>query len=123
MQINYKGHGIEMTDALKEYSVKKLQKIEHFFHNVQKIDIELEYSKIREVAKSQIAKVTVWASGTKLHAIEETSDMYAAIDLVVDKIDHQIKKFKEKMVHEKRRESSKEKHNIIESLDQEQTAE
>ena len=70
MQINYKGHGIEMTQALKDYSVKKLQKIEHFFHNIQKIDIELEFSKIREAAKSQIAKVTVWASGTKLHAFE-----------------------------------------------------
>ncbi|MFA5098166.1 MAG: ribosome-associated translation inhibitor RaiA [Candidatus Margulisiibacteriota bacterium] len=123
MQINYKGHGLEMTDALKDYAVKKLQKIEHFFHNVQQIDIELEFSKIREAAKNQIAKVTVWASGTKLHAIEETGDMYASIDLVVDKIDHQIKKFKEKLVHEKRRESSKEKHHIIENLDREQPAE
>lgn len=123
MQITYKGHGLEMTEALKDYSVKKLQKIEHFFHNIQKIDIELEFSKIRETAKNQIAKVTVWASGTKLHAVEETGDMYAAIDLVVDKIDHQIKKYKEKLVHEKRRESSKEKHHIIESLDQEQAAE
>ena len=113
MQINMQGKNIELTDALKEYAQKKLNKVEHFFHNIQKIDIELEVDKIKEEAQRQIAKVSVFASGTVLHATEATGDMYASIDLIVDKIDHQIKKFKEKLIQERRRDSAKDKHNII----------
>jgi len=119
MQINITSKGTELTAALKEYAEKKLQKIEHFFHNIQKIEIELDVNKIKEEAERQIAKVTVWASGTKLHATESTDNMYASIDLIIDKIDQQIKKFKDKLIHEKRRESAKTKQilhdNIIRS--------
>ena len=112
MQINIQAKGTELTAALKEYAEKKLQKFEHFFSNIQKVDIELEVDKIKEEAERQMAKVTVFASGTILHATEATENMYSSIDLIIDKIDTQIKKYKEKLVHEKRRESSKAKHHI-----------
>lgn len=112
MQINIQGKGLELTDALKEYAQKKLSKIEHFFHNIQQIDIELEVNKIKEETQRQIAKVSVFASGTVLHASEATDNMYASIDLIIDKIDQQIKKFKDKLIHEKRREMAKAKHEI-----------
>lgn len=115
MQINIQAKGTELTGALKEYAEKKLQKIEHFFHNIQKIEIELEVNKIKEDAQRQMAKVTVWASGTAIHAKEATDNMYASIDMIIDKVDNQIKKYKEKLVHEKRRHSAKEKHLIHES--------
>jgi len=112
MQINIQGKGIELTQALKEYAEKKLQKVEHFFNNIQKVEIELEVDKIKEDAKKQIAKVTVWAQGTAIHATEATQSMYSSIDLIMDKLDQQIKKFKDKMVHERRREAAKSKHEI-----------
>lgn len=116
MQINIRGKGIELTEALKGYAQKKLQKVEHFFHNIQQIDIELEVDKIKEDIESQIAKATVWMSGKIVHATEASADMYASIDLLIDKLDKQVKKFKEKIVQEKRRESSKEKYMLHESL-------
>lgn len=116
MQINITGRGIELTEALKDYAQKKLHKVEHFFHNIQQIDIELEVDKIKEQAESQVAKATVWMSGKAAHATEASADMYASIDLLIDKLDKQVKKFKEKIVQEKRRESSKEKHILHESL-------
>ncbi len=112
MQINIQGKGIELTDALKEYATKKLGKIEHFFHNIQTIDIELEVNKLKEEAQRQIAKVTVAASGAVMHATESSADLYSSIDTVIDKIDHQIIKFKEKLVHERRRDSAKAKQEL-----------
>ncbi|MCX5749305.1 MAG: ribosome-associated translation inhibitor RaiA [Candidatus Saganbacteria bacterium] len=109
MQINISSKGTELSSALKDYAEKKLTKIEHFFHNIQKIEIELDVNKIKEETERQIAKVTVWASGTKLHATESSDNMYASIDMIIDKIDQQIKKFKDKLIHEKRRESAKTK--------------
>ncbi|MFA5104455.1 MAG: ribosome-associated translation inhibitor RaiA [Candidatus Margulisiibacteriota bacterium] len=116
MEINIRGKGIELTEALKDYAQKKIHKVEHFFHNIQQIDIELEVDKIREQVESQVAKATVWMSGKAVHASEASSDMYAAIDLLIDKLDKQVKKFKEKIIQEKRRESAKEKHILHENL-------
>lgn len=109
MQIKISGKGIEMTEALKQYVEKKIEKIEHFFNNIQEIHVELEVDKIREETKRQVAKATVWASGITLHATEAASSMYASIDMIIDNLDSQIKKFKDKLIHEKRRNSAKEK--------------
>ncbi len=117
MQLNIRGKGIELTESLKDYAQKKIHKVEHFFHNIQQIDIELEVDKIKEQVESQVAKATVWMSGKIVHATEASADMYASIDLLIDKLDKQVKKFKEKIVQEKRRESSKEKHILHEILD------
>lgn len=116
MQIKVKAKGLEITNALRDYVEKKMEKIEHFFHNIQKLEIELEIDKIKETSKSQVAKATVWASGVKLHATEATNNMYASIDLIIDKLDNQIKKFHDKLIFKKRRESAKEKHKIIENI-------
>jgi putative sigma-54 modulation protein len=116
MQVNIRGKGIDLTEALKDYAQKKIHKVEHFFHNIQQIDIELEVDKIKEQVESQVAKATVWMSGKIVHATEASGDMYASIDLLIDKLDKQVKRFKEKIVQEKRRESSKEKHILHESL-------
>jgi putative sigma-54 modulation protein len=110
MQINVQGKGMELTNALRDYAIKKLNKIEHFFHNIQKVEIELEVNKIKEESKRQIARVTVWASGTAIHATEASGDMYASIDMIIDKLDHQMKKYKEKLIDERRRSSSKTKY-------------
>lgn len=109
MQIKISAKGTEMTEALKQYVEKKIEKIEHFFNNIQEIHVELEVDKIREEAKRQVAKATVWASGAKLHATEATASLYSSIDLIIDNLDGQIKKFKDKLIHEKRRNSAKEK--------------
>ncbi len=119
MKINIRGRGIELTEALKEYAQKKIQKAEHFFQNIQQIDIELEVDKIKEQINSQVAKATVWLSGKVLHASEATENMYSSIDLLIEKIDKQIKKFKEKITEEKRREFVKEK-NLLHKLNEEE---
>ncbi len=115
MEIIIQGKGIELTEALKEYAKKKLSRIEHFFSHIDTLEIELEVNKTKDEAQSQIAKATVVAAGKPIHATEASQDMYASIDMLVDTLDVQIKKLKDKLIHEKRRDSAKEKQ-ILHSL-------
>lgn len=107
MKIIVQAHGMELTDALREYAEKKVHKVESFFGNIQKAEITLDWRKIENKDRSHVAEVTVWASGKVLRASEGAMDMYAAIDLTMDKMDRQIEKYKEKLKHENRRYSEK----------------
>jgi putative sigma-54 modulation protein len=108
MQINIQGHGIELTPPLRDYTLKKVGKIEEFFKNIQKAQVVLDARCDDDSKRSQVAEVTVWMAGKKvIRASEAGQDMYAAVDLVMAEIERQIKKQKEKNTHEKRREAEK----------------
>jgi len=108
MQINIQGHGLELSQPLRDYAVKKIGKLTEFFKNIQKIAIVLDARDIDEFRKGQVAEVTLWASGKKvIRATESGQDMYAAIDEVFAELTRQVKKHKEKRVHEVRREAEK----------------
>jgi putative sigma-54 modulation protein len=93
MQLNISGHHVELTEALKEYVSEKFQRLERHFDQISNTNVTLQVEKLR-----QIAEATVNISGGELHAKAETEDMYAAIDALVDKLDRQILKHKEKQV-------------------------
>jgi putative sigma-54 modulation protein len=116
MKIIVQGHGIEVTEPLREYAEKKIKKIEEFFGNIQKAELTLDYRKIENKSKSNVTEITVWASGKILRATSGESDMYASIDTAVDKIERQIEKYKDKLKHEKRRYSEKMKEFTREEL-------
>ncbi len=93
MQLNITGHHVELTESLKEYVTSKLQKLERHFDHISNVQVTLSVQKVR-----QIAEATLHLSGADIHATAEQEDMYAAIDLLVDKLDRQILKHKEKNV-------------------------
>jgi putative sigma-54 modulation protein len=93
MQLNISGHHVELTEALKEYVSEKFQRLERHFDQISNTNVTLQVEKLR-----QIAEATVNISGGELHAKAESEDMYAAIDALVDKLDRQILKHKEKHV-------------------------
>jgi putative sigma-54 modulation protein len=93
MQLNISGHHVELTEALKDYVNDKFQRLERHFDQISNAHVILQVEKLR-----QIAEATVNISGGELHAKAETEDMYAAIDALVDKLDRQILKHKEKHV-------------------------
>ncbi|PFG09503.1 MULTISPECIES: ribosome hibernation promoting factor [unclassified Marinobacter] len=93
MQLNISGHHVELTEALKDYVNEKFQRLERHFDQISNTNVILQVEKLR-----QIAEATVNISGGELHAKAETEDMYAAIDALVDKLDRQILKHKEKQV-------------------------
>ncbi len=92
MQINITGHHVELTAALQDYIKNKLQRIERHFDHVVDVRIVLSVEKQR-----QKAEATIHVARNTLHADCEHEDMYAAIDLMFDKLDRQVRRHKEKI--------------------------
>jgi len=92
MQINLTGHHVEITPALRNYVENKCQRMERHFDHVTNMHVVLQIEKQR-----QKAEATVYVSGAQLFAEAENDDMYAAIDILVDKLDTQIRKHKSKL--------------------------
>ncbi|MBD3821135.1 ribosome hibernation-promoting factor, HPF/YfiA family [Hydrogenovibrio sp. JE_KL2] len=92
MQINITGHHIDITDALHDYVTEKMQKLtRHFDH------VTIAHTILTVEKQGQKAEATVHVSGKDLFAEHTTDDMYASIDGLVDKLDRQIIKYKEKI--------------------------
>jgi putative sigma-54 modulation protein len=102
MNVNISGHHLDLTPPLREYVKDKLKRVERHFDHLISADVVLSIEKIR-----QKAEATVHASGANLHAEAVASDMYAAIDLLTDKLDQQTRKYKEKLRSHHQSESPK----------------
>jgi putative sigma-54 modulation protein len=108
MQIKISGHGMEVTPALRDYVQQKAGKLEEFFKNIQKVEVVLDARSIADAEKRQVAEVRAWMGGNRMiQAKEGGRDMYAAIDLVLEEVKKQVEKHKEKMGHEKIRQTRK----------------
>jgi len=92
MQLNISGHHLDVTEAIRQYSTDKLSKIKHHFDQLININMILGIEK-----NLQIAEATIHVSGAELFAKAESPDMYASIDLLINKLDAQIRKHKEKL--------------------------
>jgi putative sigma-54 modulation protein len=92
MHIDITFKNIEPSEALKDYAKKKLTKIARFIDKPAEAHVILSVQKIRHKAE-----VTLNADGVIINAIEITEDLYSAIDIVMDKIEKQVKKHKEKL--------------------------
>ncbi|WP_218352219.1 ribosome hibernation promoting factor [Alteromonas lipotrueiana] len=92
MQINLTGHHVEITDSLRTYVDTKFGKLERHFDHISNVHVILNVEKI-----TQKAEATVHLSGAEVFASAEDTDMYAAIDSMVDKLDRQVIKHKEKL--------------------------
>jgi putative sigma-54 modulation protein len=93
MQLNISGHHVDLTSALKDYVSEKFGKLERHFDHISNCQVTLQVEKVR-----QIAEATLHVIGGEIHAKAEDEDMYAAIDALIDKLDRQILKHKEKTV-------------------------
>ncbi|PKM22243.1 MAG: ribosomal subunit interface protein [Gammaproteobacteria bacterium HGW-Gammaproteobacteria-14] len=93
MQINISGHHLDVTDALRDYVNEKFTRLERHFDNITSIQVILSPE-----PKTHKAESTIRITGGELFATAEAADMYAAIDLLTDKLDRQILKHKEKSV-------------------------
>jgi len=91
MQLSVTGHHVEVTPALRGYVEKKLERIGRHFDRVIDVHCVLTVEKLR-----QKAEATLKVSGRSIHADATEEDMYAAIDLLTDKLDRRIKNYKEK---------------------------
>jgi putative sigma-54 modulation protein len=92
MKINYTGHHLEITDALKVFTEEKLHKLERHFDRITAIHVTFNVEKLR-----QVVEATVLIVKGDLYASAESESMYTAVDELVDKLDKQLIKHKEKI--------------------------
>lgn len=92
MQINFTGRHIEVTPALREFATGKFERLIRHFEKIGSINVLFEVDKLRHIAEA-----TVHVAKNEIHAHSESEDLYSAIDLLIDKLDRQLKKYKEKL--------------------------
>jgi putative sigma-54 modulation protein len=91
MQITFTGHHVEVTPALRELATSKLEKLTRHYDKIVSINVTFKVDKLQ-----QVAEATVYVAKNEIHAHADSEDLYTAIDLMVDKLDRQLKKHKEK---------------------------
>lgn len=94
MKFNIRGENLEVTRALRNYTEKKVSKLERYFENPPASEV---YVNMEVHQNEHKIEVTIPMSGLLLRAEEKHIDMYAAIDLVVEKLERQIRKHKTKI--------------------------
>ncbi len=94
MQLSISGHHVDVTEALKNYVSEKFEKLERHFDHITNVHVVLSVEKV-----IQKAEATAHVSGAELFADATSDDMYAAIDALIDKLDRQLLKHKEKLVN------------------------
>lgn len=94
MQIDITGHNVEVTQALHAYVSEKLERLERHFDNLTGVHVVLRLERIEHTAE---ATVGVGGRTNPIHADAVAEDMYAAIDMLVDKLDRQVRRHKDKV--------------------------
>ena len=95
LNFNIRGENIEVTPAIREHVEKKLQKIERYFDESANATANVNMKVYND--KQTKVEVTIPMKNLTLRAEERHNDLYAAIDLIVDKLERQIRKYKTKV--------------------------
>ncbi len=96
MQLNISGHHVEVTQSLSGYVNEKFARLERHADYINTIQVILSVEKL-----IQKAEATVRITGAEIFATSDSEDMYAAIDSLVDKLDRQLLKHKERHITRK----------------------
>jgi putative sigma-54 modulation protein len=104
MKFGIRGEHLEVTEALRDYVEKKLSRLERYFDAPLSSEVHVTLSVIKGL---QTVEVTIPLAGAILRAEDKNNDMYASIDLVVDKLERQIRKLKTKANRKIRQEGGK----------------
>jgi putative sigma-54 modulation protein len=94
MDLVIKGRNMEVTESLRDYAQQKISRITKYFDGIIDAQVELNVIKNKRVANNQIVEVTLHLKGGVIRGEEAKDNMYAAIDLVTDKLERQISRFK-----------------------------
>ena len=97
MNLTISGHHLEVTPALRSYVTNKLDRVTRHFDQVVDVKVLLTLENQKEKDKRQRAECRIGVKGNDLFAESSHEDLYAAVDELVDKLDRQMAKHKEKL--------------------------
>jgi putative sigma-54 modulation protein len=96
MRLQVKGKNVEVSDSIRSYAEEKLRKLDRQLAAPTKVELELATERNPSIAANQVAEATIWTKGPTLRARETSADMKAAIDQLVDKLERQVIRYREK---------------------------
>lgn len=97
MNLTISGHHLDVTPALKEYVLTKLDRVTRHFDQVVDINVLLTVEKLKEKERRQKAEANLHVKGKDIFVESAHEDLYAAIDDLMDKLDRQVCKHKDRM--------------------------
>jgi ribosome hibernation promoting factor len=96
MRLHVKGRNLEISDQIRTYAEEKLGKLDRLVNDPTRVELELAVEKNPSIRDNHVAEATVWTKGPVLRAREASTDMKASIDQLVDKLERQVKRYREK---------------------------
>jgi putative sigma-54 modulation protein len=96
MRLHVKGRNVEVSESIRSYAEQKLGKLDRLVNDPTRVELELAVEKNPAIAANHVAEATVWTKGPVLRARESSADMKASIDQLVDKLERQVKRYREK---------------------------
>ena len=97
MNLTISGHHLEVTPALREYVLTKLDRVTRHFDPVVVVSVLLTVEKLKEKERRQRAEVTLRVKGRDIFVEQADVDLYAAIDTLMDKLDRQVVRHKDRL--------------------------
>jgi len=103
MRLEVKGKNVEITPSLRSYAESKFGKLRKHLADQTQVEIELSQERNPSIADGAVAEGTIFAKGPTLRAREVSPDIRVSIDLLVENLERQVKRYREKRVAEPRR--------------------
>ena len=100
MQLRVKGKNVEVPGAIHEYAERKFGKLAPQLADQTRVELELAVERNPSIADKHVAEGTIFTKGPVLRARETSGDVKASIDLLVDKLERQVKRYRQKRRHE-----------------------
>lgn len=94
MNLQVKGRNVDVTDALFAHAERKLGKVSRHLADEASCELELSVEHNPKIAESQVVEATVWTKGPVLRVRESSSDMYVSIDQVAERLERQVKRYR-----------------------------
>ena len=96
MQLQVKGKNVEISESIRQYAQEKLGKLERQLHDGARVELELAVERNPSIAANHVAEGTIWTKGPILRAREASGDVRASIDQLAEKLERQVKRYREK---------------------------
>lgn len=97
MNLTISGHHVDVSPALREYVLTKLDRVTRHFDQVVDVNVLLCVERLREKERRQRAEVTLHTKGKDIFCESSHEDLYAAIDQLMDKLDRQVVRHKDRL--------------------------
>ena len=96
MRLQVKGKNLDVSDSIRSYAEEKLRKLERQLADPTQIELELSVERNPSISANHVAEATIWTKGPTLRAREASADMRASIDQLVDKLERQVTRYRQK---------------------------